>query len=447
MSEDPQARQKRHFDYLRNQIGDLTARPRTGVPSPPYHLRDINAVFSMCAFTRSSVAALLPEGLDPSDSGTGVFGFYQVERGWGIAPYTAFYCGLEVKGFDSPDGSPGVFIRNGYFSGLAAEAFHSLYNSYAVPGGSRLTWVDGVATAEGFRDPDRPEYRMVARAVPVETGLFTAINRNLGLNSAGQLTSCLIALSASYQPIEVTSLTALSDAADSLSSLEIKTVLWSVRMFDMAITFSPPRLLSDSEGRVDTDTQAVNLLATFAQLGRAAAILDQQGNVLHLNGAAERLASEKRLRLRQGSLVDIDAPRLAQLIASITPARGEGPSGVSESVLLGTGVAGPLILQIMPIAEAVAGPGALLALFSDPAQPDRRDTIPALRLLGLTEAEARIAAAVGGGLSPKDAAEALQLSPNTVRSTLKVVFGKLGIGRQAELAKIVTRIEAHHVRG
>jgi DNA-binding CsgD family transcriptional regulator len=33
------------------------------------------------------------------------------------------------------------------------------------------------------------------------------------------------------------------------------------------------------------------------------------------------------------------------------------------------------------------------------------------------------------------------VSLNTVRSTLKTIFGKLAINRQSELARIVTRLE------
>jgi DNA-binding CsgD family transcriptional regulator len=65
---------------------------------------------------------------------------------------------------------------------------------------------------------------------------------------------------------------------------------------------------------------------------------------------------------------------------------------------------------------------------------------PALELLGLTPAEARIAALVGGGESPREAADALGVTYNTVRSSLKLVFDKLGVGRQSELARVVARL-------
>ena len=87
-----------------------------------------------------------------------------------------------------------------------------------------------------------------------------------------------------------------------------------------------------------------------------------------------------------------------------------------------------------------AGHGHLLVTFDDPGRDVDSDPMPALQLLGLTPAEARIAGLVGGGHSPKEAADMLKLSPYTVRSALKIAFDKLGISRQSELAKIVARL-------
>jgi DNA-binding CsgD family transcriptional regulator len=62
-------------------------------------------------------------------------------------------------------------------------------------------------------------------------------------------------------------------------------------------------------------------------------------------------------------------------------------------------------------------------------------------MMGLTHAEARLGALIGGGLSAKQAAAELSISENTARSTLKSVYDKLGIGKQAELGHLVARLE------
>ena len=64
----------------------------------------------------------------------------------------------------------------------------------------------------------------------------------------------------------------------------------------------------------------------------------------------------------------------------------------------------------------------------------------ALRALGLTVAEAKVAALVGGGLSPRQAAVRLGSTEGTVRNQLKQVFSKLELRRQSDLVRIVNRI-------
>lgn len=101
----------------------------------------------------------------------------------------------------------------------------------------------------------------------------------------------------------------------------------------------------------------------------------------------------------------------------------------------------PLILQIMRLnaRNSADGPAAML-IVTDP-QRGTRDPLRSLQLLGLTPAEARIAALVGSGLSPREAGEMAGNTEGTVRNMLKQVYDKLDIGRQSELARLVTRLE------
>ena len=57
-----------------------------------------------------------------------------------------------------------------------------------------------------------------------------------------------------------------------------------------------------------------------------------------------------------------------------------------------------------------------------------------------TPAEARLASQVGTGHSVKESADLAGVTENTARSTLKVAYDKLGIGKQSELAGIVARL-------
>jgi DNA-binding CsgD family transcriptional regulator len=61
-------------------------------------------------------------------------------------------------------------------------------------------------------------------------------------------------------------------------------------------------------------------------------------------------------------------------------------------------------------------------------------------LFGLTAAEARLAALVGGGASPREAAKQLQISEETARSVLKRVFSKTGTNRQSQVAALLSSV-------
>ncbi|WP_050425799.1 helix-turn-helix transcriptional regulator [Bradyrhizobium tropiciagri] len=81
-----------------------------------------------------------------------------------------------------------------------------------------------------------------------------------------------------------------------------------------------------------------------------------------------------------------------------------------------------IVLAVDPLANAVADPAIV------------RD------LLGLTLGEARVAALVGSGLSPPEAAERLGIAEGTARVVLKRVFSKVGVSRQSELAALLARM-------
>ena len=61
---------------------------------------------------------------------------------------------------------------------------------------------------------------------------------------------------------------------------------------------------------------------------------------------------------------------------------------------------------------------------------------------GLTHAEAAVAARIWEGDSVAEAAQALAVSPNTVKTHLKVVFEKAGVDRQAGLVRRIAMLLA-----
>jgi DNA-binding CsgD family transcriptional regulator len=81
-----------------------------------------------------------------------------------------------------------------------------------------------------------------------------------------------------------------------------------------------------------------------------------------------------------------------------------------------------------------------IVLLIDPDDARQPDAAVVRDLLGLTLGEARVAALVGSGMAPKEAAQQLGLTEETTRTTLKRVFAKVGVSRQSELAALLTRL-------
>lgn len=206
----------------------------------------------------------------------------------------------------------------------------------------------------------------------------------------------------------------------------------------MTLTYSAPRRIEDHDERIRESARAL-LIEALSRLGKPAAIVERGGRIVTLNDGAERLVAEDVLAMRNGQLVPKRAAD-AGLFRRLAPRADSGADAVSEPVAFETANGRRVLAKAIALDEVLAGPDKVLIFFSDPVGDAAADPGPALQLLGLTPAEARVAGLVGAGRSPKEAANDLDLTVNTVRSALKIAFDKLGISRQSELAKIVARL-------
>lgn len=101
---------------------------------------------------------------------------------------------------------------------------------------------------------------------------------------------------------------------------------------------------------------------------------------------------------------------------------------------------------MVPIARrplAVDFSGARVLVFVvDPDAGFRSGAVDLQRVLGLTPAEARCAIALAEGLAPKEIAEGLGVSYETVRSQLRSIYDKTGVRRQAALVRLIQSVSA-----
>jgi DNA-binding CsgD family transcriptional regulator len=206
----------------------------------------------------------------------------------------------------------------------------------------------------------------------------------------------------------------------------------------MLYTTSPPERIWQADAQTSPGRAA--LLEILDRQSRAVVIVSDDGHPLHANRHANQLLATlqagHRDPLRPASAEEADRFRAALRLCS----EGKLDPHVSYFSLPRHDRAWPVIAELAPADPALAGPGTALVMLSDPMKSAAVEDPSVLQLLGLTAAEARIAAAVGAGMPPRETALQLGLQESTVRSALKLIFDKLGIGRQAELVQIVARM-------
>jgi DNA-binding CsgD family transcriptional regulator/PAS domain-containing protein len=223
---------------------------------------------------------------------------------------------------------------------------------------------------------------------------------------------------------------------------ELRRLAWLGGHAARAVTLS----LRLAAGRASDST----LADALQHLPSGAAIVDAGHRVVLLNDAAERLIGDgfciSQGRLRAAS---VEHQRLVdRLIASAQP--GVHAQALGPVALPRPSGKSPLLLQAIPLRRPAANAidrllfntPTVFVLIVDPEREHEHSPVAALRLLGLTQAEARIAALVGSGQSRKEAADRLGISEWTARDAVKRAFAKLGISRQSELVKLVYRLSA-----
>jgi DNA-binding CsgD family transcriptional regulator/PAS domain-containing protein len=187
---------------------------------------------------------------------------------------------------------------------------------------------------------------------------------------------------------------------------------------------------------------------TLDRLTRGVILLDVQGGVVAVSETARSMLGTgftvSRGRLKAATTQDQKA--LDALVMSALPGR---TTLVRPPLVLARHAGGErkVLVQAIPVAggeqtsfEHLALRPGVLVLVHDLSTPALEVVQERLVRLGLTKGQARIAAAVGSGLSSKEAAAQLRLTDGTIRTVLKAVYQRLDISRQSQLVALVTKL-------
>ena len=200
---------------------------------------------------------------------------------------------------------------------------------------------------------------------------------------------------------------------------------------------------------MDAELVSAGLGSALTRIGIGVFALDSRGRVVFSNPAAQALVGDvldvvdHRLVARSSAVADLVHAEIARVIGSCN----KRPCATPPPIVVDRPETGrPLALYLMPIPRAEGPADVFLAharaivLVINPEIEGPPDPSLVRDLLGLTLGEARVAALIGSGLPPKEAAEQLGVSVETARTVLKRVFEKVGVSRQSELAALMTKL-------
>ncbi|HKX88900.1 MAG TPA: helix-turn-helix transcriptional regulator [Sphingopyxis sp.] len=195
--------------------------------------------------------------------------------------------------------------------------------------------------------------------------------------------------------------------------------------------------------REETEVQV--MIDTLDRLTLCTFILDGGGRILRTNSAARALVRSNRGLRAAGDRLALAGSagnaQLQQLIGKATGAHRDGGS-FAEGLRVDADADGHLGILVRSIEARShygneAGPAAIVYVSGlDTHQPLERLVA---QIFDLTPSEAQLAALLASGLSLSEAAEKLEFTENTVRSYCKTILSKTGVGRQADLVRLILR--------
>jgi len=192
----------------------------------------------------------------------------------------------------------------------------------------------------------------------------------------------------------------------------------------------------------------VGLGAALARIGIGVFALDTLGRVVFSNPEAQRLLGEA-LYLAEGRLRIIGADLSSVLNETIAQtfdgSRGDLTADPKPILVQSASTSRRLAIYLLPvfqpaIAEQLLIHTRAIVLVIEQKLDEPADPAIVRDLFGLTLGEAKIAAMIGAGLPPKDAAERLGIAEDTARTVLKRVFSKVGVSRQSELTALLAKV-------
>lgn len=402
------------------------------LPGLPWALRGCRVVQIGMEFP-PAVLSHLPARLTPTERCTGGYMIFEAPRASAkAAAYSKLSVWLDVEGHDGSPGAKGRYAPVVYMSGIAQEVMRRSFSVNYTPGRS---WQrdEGDCVLAGGGGPNEDYFRVTVRPTG-ELEEFGIIRRWIGRDSNGSLVVSASPVSGDAWRAEVLDYEVSVPPGHLLEQFQPTRILWAQRLKNVATTAG-----IDLPDPNDAQQSRTSGLLEYV---RVAAVLVSDNHVVEINQAAERLLGDG-LVLRQGRLrtsVAEDQAAVDRMIGSVHSSRMGRERSEIATIRRPSGRK-PLLARAWGPLPDGTWTNSIVVLIADPERRADANSVPALQLLGLTASEARVASLVGKGLSPQEAAHALDRSVGSIRVNLHAAYEKLEVSRQSELANIVRNLE------
>lgn len=172
-------------------------------------------------------------------------------------------------------------------------------------------------------------------------------------------------------------------------------------------------------------------------------VMNAQGLMLRCNTAAKNMLDQGKVlkRTRQGIACngDVQTRMLRDAIAECALTDPEHADAVAFLAPPDSDVSGPVTRIPVTLSRYFhEGAPTSLVTMTLPSPPDSRRVETLAREMGLTQAEARVAALMQLGMSNRDAAQIAGLTEQSLCTYAKRVLNKLNVASRAEVAQMLT---------
>jgi len=187
-----------------------------------------------------------------------------------------------------------------------------------------------------------------------------------------------------------------------------------------------------------------NMQSAVDLLPNGMILLDDNGKILFMNRAAAQLVSKNDglLATRAGLTAEQhgESSSLSHMIKqAVATSNGKGVAA-GGTLLISRRTRRPLQVLISPIRPSMVqlsqGIGVVVFI-NDPCRTQRPADTLLRTLYGLTRAECRVALLLSDGRAPREIADTIGVTENTIRSQIKSIYNKTGVKRQSELIRLL----------